>query len=135
MVEATDKARLTKGMRGLAIRAALAVNRALGLQRGKVWGDRYHARALRTPREVRSGIVYVLANWKKHVRDAVELDRCSSTWWFDGWMVPPSMGPPGWDELEPPVWAPREWLSAIGWRRYGLIARSERSVSKVSWPR
>ena len=67
MVEARDKAHLSKGMRGLAIRVALAVNRALR-RRGRVWSDRYHARALRTPREVRNGLVYVLANWKKHLR-------------------------------------------------------------------
>jgi hypothetical protein len=39
---------------GLAIRLALAVNRALG-RRGKVVGDRYHARALTTPRHCASG--------------------------------------------------------------------------------
>jgi hypothetical protein len=93
LVEARDKAHLTKGMRGLAIRTALAVNRALD-RRGRVWCDRYHARALKTPREVRHGLVYVLANWKKHT-PARGFDPCSSPWWFDGWKVPPSSGPPG----------------------------------------
>jgi hypothetical protein len=37
-------------MHGLAIRLALAVNRALG-RKGQVVGDRYHARPLRTPRQ------------------------------------------------------------------------------------
>jgi REP element-mobilizing transposase RayT len=67
LVEARDEEHLSKGMRGLAIRVALSVNRTLR-RSGKVWPDRYHARALRTPREVRHGLVYVLANWKKHVR-------------------------------------------------------------------
>src|SRR3954451_3073504 len=65
LVEARDKLHLSKGLRGLAIRVALAVNATLR-RRGRVWADRYHARALRTPREVRNGLVHVLANWKKH---------------------------------------------------------------------
>jgi len=125
MVEARDKKHLSKGLRGLAIRLALSVNRALG-RHGRVWGDRYHARALRTPREVRHGLVYVLTNWKKHIRDAEGFDRCSSAWWFQGWKVPPSSGPPDWDRPEPPVWAPGEWLSSTGWKRYGLIGRGEK---------
>jgi putative transposase len=130
MVEARDKTHLTRGMRGLAIRVALAVNGVLR-RRGRVWGDRYHARALRTPREVRHGIVYVLANWKKHVSDARGFDRCSSAWWFEGWKVPPSSGPPGWEADEPPVWAPREWLSSVGWRRHGLIGANERPRDRL----
>jgi REP element-mobilizing transposase RayT len=125
MVEALDKAHLTKGMRGLAIRVALSVNQLLR-RRGRVWGDRYHARALRTPREVRHGLVYVLANWKKHVANAEKFDRCSSAWWFKGWKVPPSSVPPAWECAERPVWAPREWLSTTGWKRQGLIGSDER---------
>jgi hypothetical protein len=111
-------------MRGLAIRVALSINRALH-RRGGIWSDRYHVRALRTPREVRHGLVYVLANWKKHVPRAGGLDPCSSAWWFEGWRVPPSSGPPGEALHEPPVWAPREWLSSRGWRRYGLLSLEE----------
>jgi hypothetical protein len=48
-------------VRGLAIRVARAVNRALG-RRGRVFADRYHARALTTPRAVRHALVYVLMN-------------------------------------------------------------------------
>jgi hypothetical protein len=129
MVEARDNAHLSKGMRGLAIRVALSVNAALN-RRGKVWGDRYHARALRTPREVRHGLVYVLANWKKHIPSAAGFDRCSSAWWFEGWKVPPSSGPPAWKSIEPPVWAPREWLSKTGWKRHGLLSQSERPRSE-----
>jgi hypothetical protein len=70
----------------LAIRVARAVNRRLG-RSGKVCGS-FTTRALRTPREVRHGIVYVLANWHKHVPDARGLDGCSSAWWLDGWSTP-----------------------------------------------
>src|SRR5882757_8357950 len=56
LVEANDKASLSKGTSGLAIRAARMVNHVVG-RRGRVWVDRYHARPLRTPREVRHGLV------------------------------------------------------------------------------
>jgi len=36
-----------RGVRGLAIRVAKAINRRLG-RRGRVWADRFHARLLRT---------------------------------------------------------------------------------------
>ena len=57
IVEAHDKESLSRGMRGLNTRLARAVNRVLGVH-GRVWGERYHAHALRTPREVRNAIVY-----------------------------------------------------------------------------
>jgi len=83
LVEADEPTGFRRGVQGLAIRVAKAVNRALA-RRGRVWGDRYHARMLRTPREVRHALVYVLANWRKHVRGARGLDPRSSARWFDG---------------------------------------------------
>jgi putative transposase len=50
IVEGDEARRARGGMHGLAIRLALAVNRALGRRQGKVVGDRYHVRALTTPR-------------------------------------------------------------------------------------
>src|SRR5262249_31305662 len=93
LVEADDKVGLGRGLMGAAIRIARAVNRVAG-RRGRVWGDRYHARALRTPRDVRHGIVYVIMNWKKHLPEAKGFDRCSSAWSFTGWIAHPSSGPP-----------------------------------------
>src|SRR5881398_1377484 len=58
IVEADDTRALGRGLRGLAIRVARALNRALG-RRGRVWDERYHARALITPRAVRYALVYV----------------------------------------------------------------------------
>ena len=52
LVEAHDKDALSRGMRGLAVRAARRVNAAIGT-RGPVWSDRWNGRALRSPREVR----------------------------------------------------------------------------------
>src|SRR5262245_60515844 len=83
IVEADGRKQLTRGIRGLVIRIALAVKRASGVR--KVWGDRYHARALTTPREVRHALVYVLLNFRKHLRASAGIDPRSSGPWFDGW--------------------------------------------------
>jgi hypothetical protein len=109
-------------LQGLAIRAARAVNRALG-RRGAVWADRYHAHALRTPREMRNAIVYVLQNcaWVKHVPGARGVDLRSSAPWFDGWREMRSIFRSGPCPHSAPVTAPRTWLARLGWRRGGLI--------------
>ncbi|HEV8549964.1 MAG TPA: transposase, partial [Polyangiaceae bacterium] len=62
VVEARDQRALSRGMQGIAIRVARYVNDLL-MRRGALWADRWHGRALKTPREVRNAIVYVLANF------------------------------------------------------------------------
>jgi putative transposase len=114
LVEADAPGWLARGLQGLAIRVAKAVNRTLG-RHGAVFDDRYHARTLATPREVRNAFVYVLNNWRKHVRHAIGLDDRSSARWFDGWRVAPSASAP------PPVARARTWLARVGWRRHGMI--------------
>jgi REP element-mobilizing transposase RayT len=115
LVEADEPTGFERGLRGLAIRVAKAVNRALG-RHGRVWADRYHAHLLRTPREVRNALGYVLNNFRKHVRGARGLDPRSSARWFNGWRR--SVG----RVVErSPVADPRTWLARIGWRRRGLI--------------
>jgi REP element-mobilizing transposase RayT len=126
LVEADDKTCLSRGLMGATIRLARAVNRVLGRQ-GRVWGDRFHARALRTPREVRNGIVYVLMNWKKHVPGATDYDPRSSACSFTGWKVPPAVGPPG-DAFV--LIRPSTWLLRTGWRRHGLIGAEERPTAR-----
>ena len=69
IVEAHDKDALSRGMQGLAIRIAKGINR-LSNRKGQIFSDRYHARILRTPTEVRNAVQYVLHNQKKHVRRA-----------------------------------------------------------------
>jgi REP element-mobilizing transposase RayT len=119
LAEAAHKRALSSGIRGLAIRLARAVNRALG-RRGSVWAGRYHARALRTPRAVRHALVYVLMNFRKHHEVGTEIDPCSSAAWFDGWRAPLAAEATG---------LIRTWLARVGWRRYGLIERGERPKS------
>jgi hypothetical protein len=114
IVEADCRDELTKGIQGLAIRVALAVKRVARVR--KVWGDRYHARALTTPREVRNAIVYVLLNFRKHLRAPAGVDPRSSGPWFNGWAggTRPPVG-------ASPTAAPQTWLAQTGWRRGGLI--------------
>jgi REP element-mobilizing transposase RayT len=124
LVEADAARRLPRGIQGLAIRAARAINRVLA-RHGHVWGDRYHARSLATPREVRNALVYVLNNWRKHVPESHGVDPCSSALWFEGWKVRPSRSPGA-----PMVASPRTWLARIGWKMHGLIAVGEAPASR-----
>ena len=84
IVEADGRTALQRGVQGLAIRVALAVNRTLR-RKGRLWGDRYHARELGTPREVPASMVYVLLNFRKHLRAAPGIDPRSSGLAFAGW--------------------------------------------------
>ncbi len=120
LVEAHDSSALRAGARSLGIRLARAVNRACG-RRGRVLDDRYHTRALRTPREVRFALAYVLFNFKKHqVRVPTRLDPCSSAPWCDGFR-----GRPAADLEDAPVAAAHTWLARVGWRRHGLLSPDE----------
>jgi putative transposase len=119
IVEAGSTRTLGRGVQGMGIRIAKAVNRVLG-RSGKVIADRYHARALATPREVRNALVYVIQNWRHHDSDAEGIDSRSSGRWFAGWRaMPPAPKQPS------PVAPPKTWLVRIGWRRHGLIGARE----------
>ncbi len=117
LVEADGPTGFAPGVHGLAIRVAKAMNRVLG-RHGRVWSDPYHARLLRTPREVRSNaLVYVLHNVRKHLGAARGLDPCFSARWFEGWRTVPQ----GLASGPSPVARARTWLARVGWRRHGLI--------------
>jgi len=124
LIEADEPTAFERGVRGLMIRVAKALNRILG-RRGRVWGDRYHARLLRTPREVRNALIYVLANWKKHEPGAHGFDPRSSAAWFDGWKATPPLA------ATRPVARARTWLASVGWRRRGLIDVDESPSSRA----
>jgi REP element-mobilizing transposase RayT len=125
MVEARDQAAMTRGMQGLGVRIARALNR-LWRGKGKVLADRYHAHVLSCPREVRTALVYVLHNARKHKAIAAGLDAYSSAVWFDGWLggapcVRTVVERPGW------LLQARSWLLARGWRLGGLLEVEESS--------
>jgi hypothetical protein len=118
IVEGSCRARLSRGMQGLAIRMARALNR-LWRRLGSVFGDRYHDRILRSPLEVWYALRYVLNNARKHGAwtSRTRLDPLSSSAWFDGWR---ELQP------EPPESSPtaraRTWLLRMGWRLHGFIS-------------
>jgi len=131
IVEASSARDLACGMKSIGARLARTVHRAFR-RRGPVLADRYHLRALRTPREVRNALAYVLLNARKHWRKRhasappTRLDEASSGRWFDGWRRAPASRepPPGALELRE-VAASRTWLLGLGWRRHGLVDPAE----------
>src|SRR5262249_40378014 len=60
---------LSRGMQGLTIRVAKALNRLMNSS-GRVFADHYHARLLETPTELVNAIAYVLGNFAHHHRGA-----------------------------------------------------------------
>jgi len=131
IAEADDARALPNGMKSIAARLARAANRALS-RSGPVLDGRYYHRVLRTPREVRRALAYVLLNAWHHVRKGrgaagasrVLLDPASSARWFDGWRrrAAPFLPNGG---ATPEVATPRTWLLRIGWRRHGLVDPGE----------
>jgi putative transposase len=113
IVEGDDARRARGGVHGLAIRLALAVNRALG-RKGRVVGDRYHARPLTTPRQIRTSMVYVLLNFRKHLRAPAGIDPRSSGPHFSGWQVTPAA-----TDIAPATADPDTWMARVGWRLAG----------------
>src|SRR6185436_15442574 len=108
---------------------AKQLNKLLERLTGKVWGDRYHARDLETPREVRNAISYLFQNYKKHGVTTIGVgivDPHSSALRFAGWGAPiidlPQLNP--WPGVKP-----RTWLLGDGWTTHGLLHPSERPAS------
>jgi REP element-mobilizing transposase RayT len=116
--EAGDKTRLSRGMQGLCVRIAHALNRWWE-RHGTVFADRFHATILRSPTQVRNALVYVLRNAHHHkLLLAHELDPFSSAAWFEGWREP---GAPIAASKNPFAIA-KTWLLTEGWRRVGLAS-------------
>jgi putative transposase len=135
IVEGDEAHRARGGMHGLAIRLALAVNRALGRRKGKVVGDRYHVRPLTTPRQMRTSMVYVLLNFRKHLNAPAGIDPRSSGPHFSGWHRGARLesadvasaavaGDAGKGSLAATA-APTTWMATAGWRRAGGLLRLE----------
>ena len=126
MVDAPDA--LRSGVSGLVISFAKRLNKLLS-RRGKVWGDRFHARELGSPSEVRSALVYVFRNVARHGaylfgHDTV--DQLSSAPRFTRWRAP-VLDLRGDAALWPQA-PPKTWLLERGWwtrTRQGLLDPSE----------
>jgi REP element-mobilizing transposase RayT len=101
IVEAVSKDALRRGMQGLNIRMARALNKALNMK-GQIFEDRYHMHVLRCPRETLHAIRYVTNNRNIHRARAglaaTAPDPCETS-------------------IERPFTRPRTWLLREGWRR------------------
>jgi REP element-mobilizing transposase RayT len=93
IVEADSSGALTRGMRGLTVRVARAINRAAGCS-GRLFGDAYFSRPLKTPAEVRRAVRYVLDNHMLHGGLDPQTDPYAGT-----------------------LARPASWLLREGWRR------------------
>jgi REP element-mobilizing transposase RayT len=133
IVEAPSRTALSRGVAGLTISIARSVN-ALVRRRGRVFADRWHGRALPSPRAVRHALVYVLANFKKHdaARRRSNVDPFSSAPYFSDFIEyrggPPLEAHPRWRALhgpDCPVVAAQTWLLTDGWRRRGRLSVDE----------
>lgn len=133
ITEAASNLARSAGLQAFQVRVARGINRLTG-HRGRVFADRYHCRALRTPREVRNALHYVLSNALHHApgsamsSDPTWFDPCSSAAWFDGWADPLPVD--SWWKRElvamPSPCAPATvWLLRVGWRKHGLLRLGE----------
>ena len=93
VVEAADERAMSRGMQGLAVRIARAINRAAA-RKGRVFADHYFARELKTPAEVRRAVRDVLDNFVLHARLGPQTDACAGS-----------------------LARPRTWLLTLGWHR------------------
>jgi putative transposase len=100
IVEAENSRSLTRGMQGLCIRLAKALNAVLQQRKGRVFADHYHSHLLTTPAEVANALKYVSSNAGHHF-GRQGLDWCSS------------QNP----ELRELLVAPVSWLLSVGWKR------------------
>ena len=100
LMEADSNAALSRGMQGLSVRIAKALNRVMQ-RRGRVFDDHYHSRLLRSPTQLVNAIAYVLGNHEHHYGPSRGIDPCSSLA-CDAARV---------------LAKPKTWLMRIGWRR------------------
>ncbi|HEX4385562.1 MAG TPA: hypothetical protein VH083_21525 [Myxococcales bacterium] len=99
IVEADDSGALSRGMQGLNIRLAKALNRVLG-RKGCLFDDHYHSHLLANPTETARALAYVRTNAEKHYGREIVDDYFSSEH-------------AGWRDL---LAAPVSWLLGVGWK-------------------
>jgi REP element-mobilizing transposase RayT len=151
LVEADNKRALSRGMQSFQISAAKHLNRAVSVigiahgsakyreamtnrRRGPVFPDRYHQRIIKTPKQARHTLAYVLNNWRKHKEDRHDfarewrVDPYSSGALFDGWKEREdaiTLWPLRETYLPLVVYLPKTWLLREGWRKHGLVRFDE----------
>ena len=128
LCEAESRAALSRGLQGLLIRIAKALNKLWSL-RGRVFADRYHDHILKSPREVRNALRYLFGNGSKHaaegreVQVALAIDTYTSAPWFDGFRERITVL--GLEAVVRPVADAHTWLLTEGWLRHGRLSVHE----------
>jgi len=126
IVEADDKGALARGMQSFEISAARRINMVLA-RRGRVFDDRYHLVVIRSPKQMRSVLAYVLSNWRRHGADrgfapGWLVDPYATGFAFAGWKER-QLGIPLWPANVTASWlvvkSPGSWLLTTGWERGG----------------
>jgi putative transposase len=122
IVEAEGSAALSRAVKGFGVRVARRLNAVLR-RKGSVFSDRYHTHILKTPREVKNALVYVVNNFRKHaveagIRLGARCDPFSSAAYFDAWREGPL---PSSSARAGPllVMSPDTWLLKVGWLQHG----------------
>jgi REP element-mobilizing transposase RayT len=105
LVEAPNHEALARATKGFAVRVAKGLNQVMG-NKGRVFGDRYHAHVLRTPTEVRRAIFYIRDNARKHAAERGEIYSARYVDPYSSAGVPELVLPPA-----------QTWLLREGWKR------------------
>jgi putative transposase len=126
IVEADDKGALARGLQSFQISAARQLNKRLA-RRGRVFDDRYHLVVIRSPKQMRNVLAYVMNNWRRHGADRGFaskwlIDPYASGFAFTGWKelqhgtaLWPATATVSWLVVKPPG----SWLLTRGWERSG----------------
>src|SRR5262245_47825791 len=141
--EADSNQALARGVQGWEIRVAKRINRRLG-RKGKVFADRFHAVPIRSPRQLRNTLCYVINKGQRHGEPIDSrwkgIDPFSLSWHSgrgsdDGWRR--GLHPP---RGEPTVAPAESWLLTTGWLRWGRIGVGElpraagpRAITREEW--
>ena len=88
IAEVDDREALLWGMRGLLVRIARQLNRALG-RKGQVIADRYHVKLLKSLAQIRRTLCYVINQERRHcyqhggwIKPPGYIDPCSSGYYL-----------------------------------------------------
>jgi REP element-mobilizing transposase RayT len=126
--EARSNVALSRGIQGFKHRVTRGLNKLCNGRKGSVWADRYHLEVLRSPKQVRAALSYVLNNARRHGIAPANprwVDPFSSARYFDGWATAPPDPADRRTVPGSPVAAPESWLLTVGWRKHGLIRPNE----------
>lgn len=116
--EANDNGTLRSGMASLGSSFGKAV-RKINDGKGSVFDGRYHVRVLKTPRETKHAMAYVLLNHSKHQKTFAYQDEKSSAFHFGEWRTLLGEGYRNTKTRALPecLSEPKSWLARTGWRK------------------